>query len=799
MIPSSGVPGGRRRWPGALAGILVALYILTFTWLAIQRHASFDSGGFDLGVYDQAVWNTLHGRIFFYTTTGQPLLHLSNHADFILLLLAPFYLIHSGPETLLFLQAAAIGLGGLPLFWLGRERLRSDLAGISLLAAYLLLPTLQVAALSDFHPSTLAVGFLMYAFYYLVKQKPVPVLLFAVLAMACKEELPLIVIFMGLYAGARYRNWRLGLATMGLGITWFAVVMNWVIPAYSVTGRHLFLEYYSDLGASPLEVVTTAITRPGKVLEILWQLPRLAYLRDVLVPFALLPLLGLPVLLIGLPAFAINMLSANPAMYDATMGHYGADVAPWLAWGALYGAVYFQQGACHFWRGGQRWVTGAIGVLLLAVALAWQVFYGYSPLALDAPGWQVSPHDRLAQRFMDQIPPDAPLAAQGELYPHLSDRRLAYHLPAVKDAEYVFADVASTTRTIHPNDLQKLVQGLLQSGQFGVQDAADGYLLLRRGLSDRTIPDAFYGFARAPGAQPQHSLQVTFGGSLRLLGFDVLDEPRRQETAVRLYWQALGPIKENLRLYPFFVNGQGEVIEDTQQRPLIAQLWYPPRRWSPGEVIATETLPWPLGPAWSLAVGVLGGANWTDWNQRLRVGEVKADSPLAPRRFEANTWVRLATFERQGRQLAMVAAADQDLEPAHPLQANLGNQLELSGYDLSPDEVQAGQPLAVTLYWRALAPMTLDYTVFVHLIGPDGQRAAQHDGEPWWEVGVPTSTWQPGEVVRDRHALNLPAGLAPGTYRLQVGVYYWQTQQRLPVVAGAAAGDFVELGSVTLP
>ena len=91
--------------------------------------------------------------------------------------------------------------------------------------------------------------------------------------------------------------------------------------------------------------------------------------------------------------------------------------------------------------------------------------------------------------------------------------------------------------------------------------------------------------------------------------------------------------------------------------------------------------------------------------------------------------------------------------------------------------------------------MPLDYTIFVHLIGPDGDTVAQHDGQPWWEVPLPTSTWQPGEMLQDRHTLPLPSDLQPGEYRLEVGVYYWQTLERLPVVEnGAPVKDFVELG-----
>lgn len=795
----------RADWPRLIAWGLVLLYILTFTWLAFLRHASFNSSGFDLGIYDQVVWNTLHGRMFFYTTTGQPLLHLSNHADPILALVAPFYLIYSGPEMLLFLQAAAIGLGGMPLFWLAREKLGSDLAGISLLLAYLLFPTLEVVTLWDFHPPALAVGFLMYAFYFLVKRKSSWFLLFAVLGMTCKEHIPLMVAFMGLYAIVAYRDWALGVFTIVLAAGYFITVMYWIIPAYSVTGDHLFLGYYSDLGESPLQIIGAVIARPDLVFKNLWQIPKLHYLRDVLTPFAYLPLLGLPVLLIGLPPFAINLLSANPAMYDASGGQYGADVAPWLAWGAVYGAFYLRQWLGRRWPGVGDWLARGISLLLLSVSAVWHLFHGYSPLALNPPSWEITDHDRLAQRFMAQIPPDAPISAQGKLYPHLSDRMIAYQFPDVNDADYVFLDVTIDTWPIHPNDLKAKVQELLDSGEFGVLDAADGYVLLRRGLDTRTLPDAFYDFARAQVATPRYPVNVEFGDQLRLLGFDLLDDPRsteldnlrRQQRAVRLYWQALRPIDQDLRLYPFFLNDEGDVIEDTQQRPLIAQLWYPPRQWQPGEVVVTQTLPWGLGQSWSLAVGVLAGPDWSDWNQRMKVHTVEASRPV--RRFEANTWVRLGSFERQGQEYIEITPAEPDLQPSNSLQANLGGKMELRGYDVSLPAGQGGREVVVTLYWRALAPMDRDYTIFIHVIGPDGQRVAQHDSQPWWRVSLPTSTWQPGEELKDQHALELPTNLKAGTYHLQAGVYYWQTLERLPVMEGDTPTiNYVELGSVAV-
>jgi hypothetical protein len=157
--------------------------------------------------------------------------------------------------------------------------------------------------------------------------------------------------------------------------------------------------------------------------------------------------------------------------------------------------------------------------------------------------------------------------------------------------------------------------------------------------------------------------------------------------------------------------------------------------------------------------------------------------------------VRLGSFEQQGRRLVEITPGDEDMQPSNLVQADLNGKMALRGYDLSPGVGEAGGDLEVTLYWRALAPMDRDYTVFVHLVGPDGQMVAQHDGGPWWEVSLPTSTWGPGEELRDQHRLSLPPDLAPGTYSLQVGAYYWETLERLPLMENdAPVRDYVELG-----
>lgn len=108
-------------------------------------------------------------------------------------------------------------------------------------------------------------------------------------------------------------------------------------------------------------------------------------------------------------------------------------------------------------------------------------------------------------------------------------------------------------------------------------------------------------------------------------------------------------------------------------------------------------------------------------------------------------------------------------------QALFGDALLLRGYEL---DTASGQ---LTLFWESVAPVAIDYDLFVHILNEAGQIVAQIDQQPVAGL-APTSVWQVGDVVRD--PLPLPAGLGAGTYRLNVGLYARETGARLPVGAG---------------
>jgi mannosyltransferase len=125
-----------------------------------------------------------------------------------------------------------------------------------------------------------------------------------------------------------------------------------------------------------------------------------------------------------------------------------------------------------------------------------------------------------------------------------------------------------------------------------------------------------------------------------------------------------------------------------------------------------------------------------------------------------------------------------------PLNANLGDKVELAGYKLTTDAAspQSGilttEPntaLRLTLYWRVLAPMEINYTVFTHLLDTNGQLWAQKDNPPV-RGSYPTTEWRVGETIVDKYDIVIPPNAPAGQYELKVGLYDATTGQRLPLL-----------------
>ena len=115
--------------------------------------------------------------------------------------------------------------------------------------------------------------------------------------------------------------------------------------------------------------------------------------------------------------------------------------------------------------------------------------------------------------------------------------------------------------------------------------------------------------------------------------------------------------------------------------------------------------------------------------------------------------------------------------PSKSQRAEFSHAIAMIGFD-APEKIAPGDEAGLTLYWQSLAPMRDDYTVFAHLLDPNGKIVAQADHQPQ-DGQYPTSIWDMGEQVRDDFSIHIPSDLPAQEYRLEIGWYDVKTARRL--------------------
>lgn len=619
-------------------------YIATFGMLSLRRHQNLNTNALDLGYTDQAVWNTLHGRPFRFSTYlhaafgldipfqgfREPGMLLAYHVEPLLVPISLLYLIHDGPETLLWLQTIGIALGAIPAYLLARHRLErqgpevesrftyqvTSWLPVAFVALYYLSPALEAANLSDFHAVSLSPALLLSAFYCLETDRPWGFVAFGFLATMCKEEIGLLVAMMGLWAAMVRHRWVLGMATFFMAAGWSLLCFLVITPYYNGMTSSAFLVRYGQFGDSPADILRTLVRQPGILVEWLSRPDVLRYPRDLLLSSGGLAVLYPLSLLMALPLLAINTFSGYDWMRSGG-GHYSAAIVPFLLIAAIYGvdgvARALDRWARNRWGADNRTVYGAVALILVGLGLGIALIHhhqnGISPLSRRFAWEPMSEHARRAQPLFDlvnNLPPEVTIAASSSLYPHVGHRERAYLFPTVSDAQFLLVDVTGPGTPIGTGDQRVIVRDLLDYGQFGVAASDHGILLLERDLEEYRLSPSFYDVFLEETPAPEVVVGADFGGLLRLEGVDWTVRPVVRPDLVHqitTYWRALAPLEEELRLAFYFWDEQRQLVYVRPEEQVVH--WYPTWLWEPGQVVKVTLPPIPLGELSYVGVAVL--------------------------------------------------------------------------------------------------------------------------------------------------------------------------------------------------
>jgi uncharacterized membrane protein len=476
--------------------IMILCYTVTLSCFTVQRHRTYASSAFDLGIYSQALWSTLHGKLLYET----PDLFLSEsffgvHFSPILLFLVPLYAFYPSPEVLLVLQSLILALAALPLYKLACNVLHNKRLSLAVATLYLLYPPLHASNFYDFHIHSFLPLFFIASAYYLLQKRWLKGAVFIILSLLTIEVAAVFTAAIGLYLLVRFRRENaICLIVPIVILLGSAIVFRFSLEVISSFNKKApFIEggidWFPHLGKSPGEILVNVFSL--HVIEAIsynwWA--KLVYWLMLLFPLRFTPLLSPTELILLLPWFIITLLTDHASFY--TVGwQYNVFITPFLFISLIYVLNKFSQ---------RRRTLLIELVILTSTSLAL-----YSPLSLVArritpllqlTGAAYAPfgsnaHVDALNKILLLVPSNASILTQNNIFPHIANNLETYiWLPGSVVPEYILVDFKSNEfRTqVWNTTTEELFYKLVTKYDYGLVATADGVWLMKLGYKGKTI------------------------------------------------------------------------------------------------------------------------------------------------------------------------------------------------------------------------------------------------------------------------------------------------------------------------
>jgi uncharacterized membrane protein len=387
-------------------------------FLAITAHNQLRTPGFDLSVFDYAIWSTATGGgVGFVPMFGYSL--LAQHFMPTLLLLAPFSVLFKTPIYLLVLQSGFFAGSAYLLYRFASRHVPGPYA-IALLFAYLLSRRTHSAVTSYFYIESAEPLLIFGALLAWSTGRRAWYWLLAVLALGCKEDM---AVYLGLFGAIEAFSNSPGekrthaLLTMAVSVAWGLVAVFIAIPQSSnllLSGRFGLAESGGTQAA----------------LERVFSVATCARILTIAGTTGFLCLLAPRWTAIAVIGVALNVAAIPGTNQSGVIGHYLWPILPWLFIAAVYGA----QRAGHY---GERWLPW----IALIIAIADTPLPGAIGRALQA-----DPAAAIVRTQLKSLDSSGPVLALSNLIPHLPRHNQVYGYGILaKDQSH--ADLVLLTKT----------------------------------------------------------------------------------------------------------------------------------------------------------------------------------------------------------------------------------------------------------------------------------------------------------------------------------------------------------------
>lgn len=418
----------------------IIAYIIILSFLSISKHQSYHSTLFDLGIFEQTLWNTSRDSLFATSLNSSGFSFLGFHASFFLILPSLIYKIFSYTETLLVLQTIFLAIGAIPVYLIALKRFKKESYALLLAFAYLLFPALGHINLFDVHEIAFAPFFVLMSFYFLEKENYKMFLPFLITSLLIKEEIAFIGIIFSVYLFFSKKNKKMALITFLLSSFWLFFSLYFIIPFFRHAPYPHIGDKYGVLGTSVIQVIVTILTKPLFALQYIFSIPKIKFIIQIFSPLLFTSFLGGIFFIISLPILIMYYLFASlPTVYS--IGYqYSAFAIPIIFISSIIGmeklGKIFKNRKINF-------IYYGIIIFSILASFLWGAFPWSKKLNR---GYFIPRISKSVEvEIFSLIPSNASLSAENNLGPHFIKREKIYAFPEkINEAEYIILDRKNT-------------------------------------------------------------------------------------------------------------------------------------------------------------------------------------------------------------------------------------------------------------------------------------------------------------------------------------------------------------------
>ena len=467
--------------------ILTAIMVLAFTAVmgeaCIVRYLAFRSSTYDFGIFAQMFENMAKtGMQITSVERNMQLSHFAVHFSPVYYLILPFYMIFRSPESLLVIQALAVGAGAFPIALIAKKYNFSQTNTLFIVIAYLFYPALSGGLFFDFHENKFLTVLILWLLYFIasvssvghdysneyvknyikkyLRLRYILIYVFALLVLTVKEDSFIYVFFIALYMISLKKDGRFvkknilhGTIIAGLSLLYFLFstyclsfgegAMTWRFDLFLRIGEDGFFAMILNVLKNPALLLASLLSVPQK----------LEFIYYMLIPLCFLPFFSkkLNFILLIIPMVIINLATDYIYQYDVHFQYtYGATAL-------LFFLAIQNLSKINLKHITKICVTMACFAVILFMSKNFNRIHSYNFIYFNFREDFIE-----AEEIIKQIPMDAAISSSPYLVPHLIKREKIYNVEVGTEdffdygTEYLLIDLRDVEMDLYRRFLKEI-------------------------------------------------------------------------------------------------------------------------------------------------------------------------------------------------------------------------------------------------------------------------------------------------------------------------------------------------------